>query len=365
LVRLCHLANLSVIHALRWVTAFAQRGYEVHLVSMSPLRYGLPKNVVLYSLPFPAPWGYWANAPWLRMILARVRPQLLHVHYAAGYGVLGRLSGFHPRILSIWGSDVFVAPYQSGFQRRVIQKNLRSYDMLCATGNAIAQQARSVCDGLGDIRITPFGVDTEKFRPNPTKKDASKITIGTVKKYHPFYGIDLLVRAFARVRQRFLESEPEIGRRLRLLLVGSGDHKAEIEALVKSLGISDVSEVLGPVPHHEVPDYLNRLDVYACPSRSESFGVAVLEASACGVPVVVTNVGGLPEVVEDGKTGFIVPPENLDALAEAIETLVRRPDLRAQMGQAGREMVAERYSWDESVRIMENVYAEAIALGGK
>jgi len=364
-MKIAYLANVGSVHTQRWASAMAHRGHEVHLITRRGISQFMLPGVRMYFLPFLPPWGYWINAPWVRRILHRLRPQLLHVHYAAGYGVLGRLSGFHPRILSIWGSDVFVAPYQSGFQRRVIQKNLRSYDMLCATGNAIAQQARSVCDGLGDIRITPFGVDTEKFRPNPTKKDASKITIGTVKKYHPFYGIDLLVRAFARVRQRFLESEPEIGRRLRLLLVGSGDHKAEIEALVKSLGISDVSEVLGPVPHHEVPDYLNRLDVYACPSRSESFGVAVLEASACGVPVVVTNVGGLPEVVEDGKTGFIVPPENLDALAEAIETLVRRPDLRAQMGQAGREMVAERYSWDESVRIMENVYAEAIALGGK
>lgn len=364
MARLCYLASSSVIHALRWVAAFAQRGYEVHLISIAPKREPL-ENVVFHPLPFPAPWGYWANVPWLRMILARVKPQLLHVHYAAGYGVLGRLSGFHPRILSIWGSDVFVAPYRSSFQRRVIQKNLRSYDILCATGNAIARQARSVCEGLSDIRITPFGVDVHRFRPDPAKRDASKITIGTVKKYHPFYGIDLLVRAFARVRQRFLESEPEIGRRLRLMLVGSGDHKAEIEALVRSLGISDVSDVLGPVPHHEVPNYLNRLDVYVCPSRSESFGVAVLEASACGVPVVVTNVGGLPEVVEDGKTGFIVPPEDLDALVDAVETLVRRPDLRSQMGQAGREMVARRYSWDESVRIMENVYAEVLALRGK
>jgi glycosyltransferase involved in cell wall biosynthesis len=97
------------------------------------------------------------------------------------------------------------------------------------------------------------------------------------------------------------------------------------------------------------------LDIYVALSRQESFGVAVIEAGAAGRPVVVSNVGGLPEVVRDGETGFIVPPNDPDAAADALERLVRDQLLRRQMGEAGAQHVAKNYSWDASVQTMIKV----------
>jgi len=340
----------------------ADREHELHLITLEKPSFALHHAIVVHKLPFRRPIGYWLGAPWARLLLSKLQPDVLHVHYAAGYAVLGRLSGFHPRILSIWGSDVFLVPYQSRFQNAVVRKNLLGHDLLCATGPAIAEQTRRVCPEVGEILITPFGVDLGQFAPNPSQRDPSTITIGTVKGLHPVYGTDILVRAFAQLRRRLYASDPALASKLRLLIVGRGTHREQIEALVRDLGLADVTEMPGLIPHSEVPNYLNRLDVYVTASRSESFGVAVLEASACGIPVVVTDVGGLPEVVEDGKTGIIVPPEDPAAVADAVEALVRNPERRLQMGQAGREMVARRYSWDESVRIMEGVYAKALGL---
>ena len=99
------------------------------------------------------------------------------------------------------------------------------------------------------------------------------------------------------------------------------------------------------------------------PSRAEAFGVAALEAQACGLPVVASNVGGLPEVVRDGETGLLVPPEAPQALAAALMTLIQDPQLRADMGRNGREWVLERYEWrhnvDEMLGIYERVKAAA------
>ena len=98
------------------------------------------------------------------------------------------------------------------------------------------------------------------------------------------------------------------------------------------------------------------LDIYVAVSIKESFGVAVLEASACSKPVVVSNVGGLPEIVEDGITGFIVEKENPEVLAEALEKLILDIDLRIQMGKNGRNKVINEYNWKDSVAAMISIY---------
>ena len=100
-------------------------------------------------------------------------------------------------------------------------------------------------------------------------------------------------------------------------------------------------------------------------SESESFGVAVIEAEACRIPVVVSDIGGLPEVVQDNVTGFIVPPKNPEATAEAIEKLILDENLRNKMGVAGREFVLKNYEWSKNAKIMENLYKTIIRAKSK
>jgi glycosyltransferase involved in cell wall biosynthesis len=165
------------------------------------------------------------------------------------------------------------------------------------------------------------------------------------------YGIDNLVQAFAILRRRRLPYG------LRLLIVGEGPEHQPLERMAAALGVGSVTEFTGWVPHDRVPEYLRRLSIYVAPSvHEESFGVAVLEASACGVPVVVSRVGGMPEVVQDGQTGYLVPPGDPIALADALERLVTNPELRRTMGAAGRGFVLQRYAWDATARAVEDLY---------
>src|SRR5262249_3117577 len=148
--------------------------------------------------------------------------------------------------------------------------------------------------------------------------------IGTVKKLEVKYGIDTLIHAFAKL------SAPPHGFLPILRLVGEGQQEPELRALATTAGVSARVEFVGAVPHGQVPDQLRQFDVFVAASRldSESFGVAVIEASACELPVVVTRVGGLPEVVRDGETGLIVPKGDIGALANALQQLLDSDSLR-------------------------------------
>lgn len=358
-MRLAFLARRDSVHTLRWVNALASRGYDIHLISSRQEVGELYPSISFHKLPYKPPLGYFLNLRILRRILNDVKPQLLHTHFASGYGTLGRLSGFHPNILSVWGSDVYDFPIKSPIHRWLVRTNLKAADWVCSTSQVMAQRTHTL-HPVRNMSITPFGIDTNMFSPDAQEKNAF-ITVGTVKTLAPIYGIDLLIKAFAVMRDRLLQNEPELAMRLRLLIVGEGSQKEELTALAEKLGMGEVTHFKGFVKHEDVPEMLNKLDIYVALSRSESFGVAVLEASACALPVLVANEGGLPEVVKDSVTGFVVAKENVAEAAEALTRLVRDASLRQRMGAAGRVHVLEHYDWEQSVSIMENVYRQVLA----
>ncbi|MEY4926458.1 MAG: hypothetical protein RI894_894, partial [Bacteroidota bacterium] len=166
------------------------------------------------------------------------------------------------------------------------------------------------------------------------------------------YGISYLIQAFALVLNRH-KTAP-----LRLLLVGGGIKEREYKQLAIDLGIAEHVVFQGLVPFSEVPDWHNELDIYVSPSilDSESFGVSAVEAMACERPVIVTDVGGLPEVVLKGKTGLIIPPRNAEAIANAILFLIENPELAAEMGRQGRLHAKATYEWRDNVQTMLDIY---------
>jgi glycosyltransferase involved in cell wall biosynthesis len=338
------LGAASSVHLQRWAVALHQRGRRVSVVTQHAERaLPLPEGVALHVLPWAGGAGYLLNAWPLRRLLRRLRPDLLHVHYASGYGSLARLARWRPMLLSVWGSDVYAFPAASPLHAAWLRGNLRAAQGIASTSEAMAQQVRRVWPGAGRIAITPFGVDTDRFSPalRPVDKPDA-LVIGTVKALAPVYGIDLLVRAFAQVSQ----GSPVA---LRLRLVGGGPQRAELEALAWQLGVAQQVEFIGPVRHDEVPAQLREFDVYAAPSRQESFGVAVVEAMACGLPVVVSDAGGLPDVVQHEVNGLVVPVGDVAALAQALQRLIEGPVLRQRLANAARDHAVAQYHWPACV----------------
>jgi len=354
-LKLCYLANPTSPHTVKWANHFCARGYEVHVVSFEDAQ-GLDPGVVLHRLDtrWPLKLDYFTARRQVRNLLARIQPALLHAHYASGYGTLGRLARFHPYILSVWGSDIFDFPKRSSIHAWLLKRNLEAADRLCSTSRIMARELSEYTERAAVL--TPFGVDCERFQMSEsTGTRNQEFVIGTVKTLEKHSGIGYLLTAFHLLTQKHPRS------RSRLVIVGGGPQEPCYRRLAQKLGLGSRVTFVGQVPHARIPAYLRTFSAFVVLSLAESFGVAALEASACGLPVVATKVGGLPEVVEDGGTGLIVPPENAEAAAEALSRLLLSPDLRRTMGRAGRQWVLEHYAWDKTAKVMETLYAETMS----
>lgn len=357
-MKVAHLSAASSIHTVRWVNSLAARGVDVTLITQHPSLPSISKTVEVIQLPWSGSKGYFLNAFQLRGILQRLNPDIMHAHYASGYGTLARLVGFKPYVLSVWGSDVYKFPYQSGIHRSLLLGNLKAADKVFSTSHDMAKQVQQLCNGLSDISVIPFGVDTKKFVPKKVVTAPEEITIGTVKSLKSVYGIDVLMRGFAHCKKLLHARDPGQTRKLKLLVVGGGPLRNSLGDLAERLGISNCTTFVGAVEHNEVTNYLNELDIYVAMSRSESFGVSVVEASSCGLPVVVSDVGGLKEVVVSGRTGFVVKAEDFSALGQLLADLTINSSKRYQLGVEGRKHVEQVYEWEKCVDQLVNKYAE-------
>lgn len=364
-MRLCLLGNRNSIHIARWANGLASRGVEVHLATIHDGDQPLDARVLLHRLPFSAPLGYFLAAPVLRKLLHQIQPDLLNTHYISGYGTLARLAGFHPLLCSVWGSDIYDFPEQSRWKHWLTVRNLAAADAIASTSNAMARQVRRYSKNK-PVLITPFGIDHKLFQPPGfSRTSVDLIYIGTVKTLAKKYGVDTLIQAFSLLKHRLDRESSPLVNRLRLLLVGAGPQEQQLKHLAQDLGVAEVTEFTGFVSHKQVPARLCELDIYVALSRldSESFGVAILEASACERPVVVSDVDGPREVVEHGRTGLIVERDNPAAAADALYQLIQSEEKRKALGKAGRAHVLQHYTWEHSLDVMLNTYTTLIKNG--
>ena len=360
--KILFLSDGSSIHTKRWVNSIVERGETIRLFSLKPVnKADYPsENFSFTEFNLQKRFGslskinYLKVLPQLKKVIREFKPDILHAHFATSYGLLGALSGFHPFILSVWGSDVFDFPKKSFLHRSVLEYNLKKADKILSTSHVMAVETKNYTDK--EIEVTPFGIDTVKFAPEKAERAAltpfseEDIVVGTIKLLEDKYGINYLIEAFSTVAKK----HPELP--LKLLIVGDGSERKNLESLTEKLEIKDKVYFAGMADYSKVPYFNNVLDVYAALSNYESFRVAIIEAQSCGKPVVVSNVGGLPEVVEDGVTGFVVERKDAAAAAEKLEKLVLDADLRERMGSAGRERVLRLYDWNENVTQMMEIY---------
>ncbi len=344
-------STLDSTHTVRWANGLRERGHDVVIFSTRHPLPGLSTDAKIVVRNRFGKLGYLIHGVALRRTIKRERPDIVHAHFASGYGLLcSAWLKKYSYILSMWGSDIFDFP-KDLIRRWILVRNLTRAGMLLSTSRCMVEEARKYTNR--SIYLTPFGVNVEEFRSLPPAHGSDKVfRIGTARRLEHKYGIDILVEAFARFRNNYP------GCNVELCVAGEGSERSRIEALAADLGVLDAVRFLGWLPHDQMPSFLNGLDVFCVPSRyrSESFGVAVLEASACGVPVIASNTGGLPETVRHGKTGFLVRPESLNEMSELLGTLFSDEDLRSRLGRAGRAFVVQRYSWEKSLDIMERTH---------
>jgi L-malate glycosyltransferase len=363
-IKLLILSDPNSPHTIKWVQSLAERDFEIILFGLKKCDRNLYKeftNVTVYSSGISdslvsEPDGNFLKLVYIKSlieikkIIKVYKPDILHAHYATSYGLLVALTGFHPFFISVWGSDVYSFPKKSFLHKLILKYNLSKADKLFSTSSIMAEEIKKYTKK--EITVIPFGIDLNKFKPTEVESifDKNDLVIGTIKALEEIYGIEYLIRSFKWLKDKY----PDLP--LKLLIVGKGSKEKEFKDLAKQLNIEQDTVFTGYISPEEVQRYHNMINIFAALSLRESFGVSVLEACACEKPVVVTNIDGFKEIVENEKNGLIVPVCNVQETGKAIEKLILDQDLRERLGKNGREYVKEKFDWSNNLDKMINYY---------
>jgi glycosyltransferase involved in cell wall biosynthesis len=240
-------------------------------------------------------------------------------------------------------------------------------DAVVAIGRALG--ADLVARGVAAAKITVVAnaVDAEHFRPGPRDRELEaalaledRFVVGYAGTLSAYEGLDLAVEAVARVRAEGVEAS--------LLVVGDGPARRALEARARKAGLGAAASFVGRVAPDEVGRYISLFDVCVCPRLRSRLTELVppikpLEAMACARPVVASDVGGLAEIIEDGRTGELIPAGDGRALAGALVRLAREPERRRKLGRSARRWVETERTWRRAAGIYEGLYRELIARG--
>jgi L-malate glycosyltransferase len=351
----------------------AKRGHSIHFVSYAPpMRLGNDgtereriqfHSVDMLSYPlFEYPPYTLALASKLCEVARAHSLDLVHMHYAIPHAISAYLARemlkrerHLPVVTTLHGTDITLVGRDPSFLP-ITQFGIEQSDAVTAISNYLKEATEEAfCTGCSIEVIYNF-IDADYYRrvPNePVRRslapNGEKIILH-ISTFRPVKRIMDCIEVMARIKGRA---------RARLVMCGDGPERPEAEALAARLGVLDVVEFVGKQPQSQIRDYLSVADLLLLPSQTESFGLVALEAMACEVPVLATNVGGIPEVVEDGETGFLFEVGDVDRMAEAAMRVLTDDGLRGALGRNGR-MVAARFATEKIIPQYEELYRSVI-----
>jgi glycosyltransferase involved in cell wall biosynthesis len=306
-----------------------------------------PRSVVAFLRTLPS--DVWRLASLIR----KRRIEVINAHFPdlnmwviALLKALGVFRG--TLLLSFHGADVVGISETRGIHRAAWRALISRADRVVACSEALASDLVSFAPRARVVAIHN-GVDLQLFG-RPCSGRPVRRRILHVGKFERKKGQDVILEAFRVLLQRVPDAS--------LVLVGAeGPELAHVRAQVGRLGLEGSVEIHVNVPHEQVPYFMERADLFLLPSRSEPFGIVLLEAGAAGLPVVASRVGGIPELIEDGRTGLLLPPDDAVALEHAMRRVLTEPEMADRLALAWHDRVVSGWSWDRTCTL----YLDAIA----
>lgn len=280
----------------------------------------------------------------------KINPDIVHVQtvFLALSGLLIKKFLHKPYVVYGRGSDVYL-PWR--FKNLISKSILKNADAVIVLTEDMKREIQKIWNR--NVFVVPNGINLERFE-NLSKKDLrSKIEIKEEKvimfvgSLRPVKGVKYLIEA--------MKITADKNKNMRLFIVGDGEERKYLENLVRNLNIERYVTFVGKVPNEKVPEYMAASDVFVLPSLSEGFPVTVVEAMASGLPIVATNIRGLPEIIKNGENGFLVKPESPIEIAEKVLLLLEDDELRERISRNNKGK-AKEYSWEAIIGKLERVY---------
>lgn len=347
--------------------ALARRGDEVHFISYAPPSrlsmlhervYFHEVTVTPYPLFDPYPPYTLALATKMAEVAAYEKLDILHVHYAIPHAISAHLAKQILKanlkvVTTLHGTDITLVGRDESYLP-ITKFGIEVSDGVTAVSEWLKKETATNFSTDKAIEVIPNFVDPDRFHRHPDEfcnmlGSKNEKLVCHVSNFRPVKRIMDVVETFEKIAAKVPS---------RLIMIGDGPDRSKAEAYARAHHLRDRVNFLGNVPNLE--EVLAACDLFLLPSESESFGMAALEAMTSEAPVIATNTGGLPEVVVEGETGYLLPIGDVDGMAERGIELLRDDALRARMGKRGREVAIERFDERRIVPLYRELYERVI-----
>lgn len=344
------------VHLRRWAAYFARAGYDVLALSLEPGDdFPTPFRRLHVTDALPDALRYPLAAAAVRRILRSFRPHVVSAHFVPNYGMIAALVVRQPWVMSTWGSDVMTDPDKSAFHRWRVGFVLRRAAWVTSDAVVMTDRIRDYGVPAERILTFPYGVDVEAFHPEGTVSTRGP-RIVTNRKLESVYSVETVIDAFAGVR----EALPDAA----LTIAGDGSQRTALQARAERSPAAGAITFVGAVDHARMPSLLQAHDVYVSAARSDTTSVSLLEAMACGLFPVVTDIPANREWLVDGESGRLVPPGEATKLAVAVIDSWRDTELLARARRINRDVVEARARWEETMAPVKELFDEMARAGG-
>ncbi len=357
-MRICYIGDGESIHNQFMIDWFVLAGHEVFFLTDTPdpvknceVKQVAPRHGFKYMRHLYASFNCWRE-------IRRWKPDIVHAHNLTGYGYWGALCGFHPLVMTAWGTDVNVYPQMSSLFKFLIRFSLLKADLITADAKALCEETRCLIDSDREVRLHQWGVDLKQFdtpissEVQTKARESAEFVFISNRRLRELYNIDKIIQAFARALPRMPNTK--------LIIVGDDIQSEELKAMADRLSVRERIWFTGWTEHQEMIDALRSADAYISVPKTDSTALSLLEAFAAGLPVIVSDLEANHEWIEHQKNGWLVEPGNVDALAEAMIWMRNHQKDIKEWGTTNRQIVEERGNRENEMRKLEAWYRELI-----
>ena len=289
----------------------------------------------------------------LQRIIRKIKPDLIHAGPIQTCAFIAVLTSFRPILTMSWGFDLMKDVDRGWGWQKITQYVLRNTAYF--TSDAMVTRDKAVAYGMNPQKtiVFPWGVDLQQFTPSTVRRlPSAGFTVFCNRSWEPNYGVDVLARAFAKVARE----KPQVS----LLLIGGGSQGHIIRQVLNSGGVMDNVSFPGQVNNRELPRFYQMADLYVSPSHVDGSSVSLMEALACGLPCLVSDIPANKEWVFDDQNGWLFPDGNVDALAARIIFAIEKRTLLPALGKQARVIAEDRADWKKNVAKLLKAYEQTV-----
>lgn len=365
-MKICFVGSAKSIHIKRWVKWFVEQGHEIHLISPN---YEKIEGVKIYKIGGKegSITNFFKKMMQTRKLVWKIKPDILHAHYAFGYGTFAAFANYHPFIVSVWGSDVLVETKESKIKKLLIKWVLKRADAIVPTAEFMKDYL-SAEFGLPPDKITriPWGIDLNIFHKGyereikklreKLKIDKNAFVVLSNRHLSPKYNIENIIMAIPTVVKIYSNT-------VFIFIRGYGDIDFEnrLKEKIKKMGIESNVKFIGDfITPTQMAVFLNTADIVISIPKTDQFASSVLEGMVCGAIPIVSEIEVYKQYLENKKNAFLVNPDNPVEIAEKIIYCIEHPKIKEDFYNINKKIVEENENWEKNAIKMEKLYKRLI-----